>query len=183
MGCPRGRTNPLGEPPVESHLRLDRTPRPTGSRSQLASAPRRCSRSMNRSPVRSRRLRFGVRGQSAAATPLWLTRPSIGHGPLVYLLAKSLAGPGRDSSKSLSRKPKRRVHRRSLQGEGRAAAALCRRTPHSEPAPRRLLATRSGSRSQFTSAWRRCSLPMNRRLGIVHFPVHIWHFTLPQCPV
>ena len=69
----RGRANPPGEPPVESHLRLrlGGTPRPT------------CSWAPTHVQI--------VRGQSAAATPLWLTRPSIGHGPLVCPPANSLA--------------------------------------------------------------------------------------------
>ena len=98
----------------------------------------------NRSPARSRRPSFGVRGQSAAATPLWLTRPSTCHGPLVCPPGQLPGSQGRDSSRSLTRKPKR--HRRSAL----PAHSIFR------GGPRRLLPTRAGSWRRSTSeTWRR----------------------------
>ena len=64
---------------------------------------------------------YGVRGQSVAATPLWLTRPSIGHRPPVC--ARSTCWPRLTRFRELQlRNPKRRVPRRSLQGEGRVVS-------------------------------------------------------------
>ena len=62
---------------------------------------------------------FGVRGQSAAATPLWLTRPSTCHRPLVCPQANSRA----------ARAGIPQGHRPESQSA--VAASLCRRTPYS----------------------------------------------------
>ena len=93
----------------------------------------------NRSPVRSRRLRFGVRGQSAAATPLWLTQPNPSGTALPSGPMTASAYPG------LSRlvPPAGALHPVVDLGDGiltpgghwqksqsAVVASLCRRTPH-----------------------------------------------------